>query len=58
MRFLAMVVEDDVATASVEIDGRAASFEVTSNGSDRAAVIGSAALPDPVNPAAQHGAGS
>ena len=34
MRFVAMVVEDDVATASVEIDGRAATFEVTSNGSD------------------------
>lgn len=56
MKFLAMVVEDEVVTASVEIDGRTATFEVTSSGADKIAVIGTAMVPDPVNPAAQRGA--
>jgi acyl dehydratase len=56
MRFVAMVVEDEIVTASVEIDGRTASFEVTSTGTDKVAVIGTATLPDPVSPEAQRGA--
>jgi acyl dehydratase len=58
MKFLAMVVEDEVAAACVEIDGRTATFEVTTSGADKAVVIGSATLPDPVNPAAQRRARS
>jgi acyl dehydratase len=56
MKFLAMVVEDQVVTASVEIDARTARFEVTSSGADKVAVIGSALLPDPVSRAAELGA--
>jgi len=58
MKFLAMVVEDDVVKATVEIDGRTATFEVTSSGTEKAAVIGSASLSDPLNPAAKRRARS
>jgi acyl dehydratase len=56
LKFLAMVVEDDVVIATVEIDEHAATFEVARGAEDTPAVMGSAMLRGTINPAAQRGA--